>query len=65
MPHAMRPLGVEGRRRLVKPCQTRPIAHVANPNGAPAWLIEQSDSWRREHEWSGQRITHEPVSIGL
>lgn len=28
MPHANAPLSVESRRRLVKRCQTRPIAHV-------------------------------------
>ncbi|WP_405943287.1 IS481 family transposase [Streptomyces sp. NBC_00932] len=33
MPHANAPLSVEGRRRLVKRCRTRPIAHVAAEMG--------------------------------
>ncbi|MBX9395094.1 helix-turn-helix domain-containing protein [Streptomyces sp. TRM72054] len=99
MPHANASLSVKGRRRLVKRCQTRPIAHVAaemgisracagkwvnrwrlhgdaglqdrpssphrSPNATPAWVIEQIESRRREHEWSAQRITDELVSIGF
>ncbi|MBT2675869.1 IS481 family transposase [Streptomyces sp. ISL-14] len=99
MPHANAPLSVEGRRRLVKRCQTRPIAHVAaemgisracaskwvnrwrlhdnaglqdrpssphrSPNATPAWVIQQIESWSREHKWSVQRITDELVSIGF
>ncbi|WP_426168225.1 IS481 family transposase [Microbacterium sp. DWRC1-3] len=33
MTHANAPLTIEGRRRLVKRCQTRPIAHVASEMG--------------------------------
>ena len=99
MPHANAPLSGDGRRRLVKRCQSRPVAHVAaemgisracasewvnrwrlhgdaglhdqpssphrSPNATPAWVIEQIESWRREHKWSAQRITDELVSIGF
>lgn len=33
MTHANAPLSVEGRRRLIERCQTRPIAHVAAEMG--------------------------------
>jgi transposase len=33
MPHGNAPLSVEGRRRLVERCQSRPIAHVAAETG--------------------------------
>lgn len=33
MTHAAAPLSVEGRRRLIERCTTRPIAHVAAETG--------------------------------
>jgi len=38
--HANAPLSVEGRRRLVKPCQTRPNAHVAAEMGISFCEVE-------------------------
>ncbi|KNX37366.1 IS481 family transposase [Luteipulveratus halotolerans] len=99
MTHHNAPLSVEGRRRLVERCKTRPIAHVASemgisraraskwvnrwrrhgdaglrdrsssprrsPNATPAWVIEQIETWRREHKWSAQRITDELTDLGF
>jgi len=99
MSHANAPLSIEGRRRLVERCKTRPIAHVAaemgisracaskwvnrwrrhgdaglrdrssspqrSPNATPAWVIEQVETWRREHKWSAQRITDELADLGF
>jgi transposase len=99
MSHRNAPLSVEGRRRLVERCRTRPIAHVAaemgisracaskwvnrwrrhgdlglvdrssvphrSPNATPAGVIEQVQTWRRDKKWSGQRITHELVGLGV
>ncbi|MGW2112636.1 hypothetical protein [Streptomyces sp. NPDC001948] len=33
MTHANSPLNIEGRRRLVERCRTRPIAHIATEVG--------------------------------
>uniref|UniRef100_UPI00404008A6 helix-turn-helix domain-containing protein n=1 Tax=Streptomyces sp. DG1A-41 TaxID=3125779 RepID=UPI00404008A6 len=44
--------------------QDRPSSPHRSPNATPAWVIEQIESWRREHKWSAQRITDELVSIG-
>lgn len=97
--HRNAPLSVEGRRRLVDRCRTRPIAHVAtemgisracaakwvnrwrrhgdaglhdrsstprrSPNATPAWVIDQVETWRREHRWSAQRITSELANVGF
>lgn len=51
MHHRNAPLSVEGRRRLVQRCQTRPIAHVAAEMGlsrqcASKWV----NRWRRHGE---------------
>ncbi|OXM59015.1 leucine zipper domain-containing protein, partial [Amycolatopsis sp. KNN50.9b] len=51
MHHRNAPLSVEGRRRLVQRCQTRPIAHVAAEMGisrqcASKWV----NRWRRYGE---------------
>ena len=98
MTHPNAPLTIQGRRRLVERCRTRPIAHVAaemgisracaskwvnrwrrhnetglldrpstphrSPNSTPAWVIEQIETWRREHKWSAQRITDELADLG-
>jgi hypothetical protein len=45
--------------------QGRPSSPHRSPNATPAWVIEQIESWRREHKWSAQRITDELVSIGF
>lgn len=99
MTHRNEPLNVEGRRRLIERCKTRPIAHVAaemgisracaskwvnrwrrhgeaglvdrpstphrSPDATPAWAIEKVETWRREHKWSAQRITHELAGPGF
>ena len=51
MSHRNAPLSVEGRRRLVERCRTRPIAHVAAEMGisracASTWV----NRWRRHGE---------------
>lgn len=51
MHHRNAPLSVEGRRRLIARCQTRPIAHVAAEMGisrqcASKWI----NHWRRHGE---------------
>jgi transposase InsO family protein len=89
---------MEGRRRLIERCRTRPIAHVAaemgisractskwvnrwrnfgeaglrdrssvphhSPKAAPGWVVEQIETWRRNHKWSAQRITDELADLG-
>jgi hypothetical protein len=45
--------------------QDRPPSPHRSPNATPAWVIEQIESWRREHKRSAQRITDERVSIGF
>lgn len=47
MPHANAPLSVEGRRRLVKRCQIRPIAYVAAEMGVSrACVSKWAHRWR-------------------
>jgi transposase InsO family protein len=36
-----------------------------SPNATPAWAIERIETWRRDHKWSGQRITHELAELGF
>lgn len=98
MTHANAPLSIEGRRRLIERCRTRPIAHVAaemgisracaskwvsrwrrhgdaglqdrsstphrSPHATPAWVVENIETWRREHKWAAQRITDELADLG-
>lgn len=98
MIHSNAPLSIEGRRRLVERCRTRPIAHVAaemgisracaskwvnrwrrfgeaglqdrssvphhSPTATPDWVVEQIETWRRNHKWSAQRITDELAALG-
>ncbi|MEV0480178.1 leucine zipper domain-containing protein [Streptomyces sp. NPDC050508] len=45
--------------------QDRPSSPYRSPNATPAWVIEQTESWRRQHKWSAQRVTDELVRIGL
>ena len=48
MLHANAPLSIEGRRRLVERCQTRPIAHVAAEMGiSRACASKWANRWRR------------------
>lgn len=48
MLHANAPLSIEGRRRLVERCQTRPIAHVAAEMGiSRACASKWVNRWRR------------------
>ncbi|WP_217898533.1 helix-turn-helix domain-containing protein [Haloechinothrix alba] len=48
MLHANAPLSIEGRRRLVGRCQTRPIAHVAAETGiSRACASKWVNRWRR------------------
>lgn len=35
-----------------------------SPNATPAWVIEQIETWRRDHKWSAARITHELAESG-
>jgi len=45
--------------------QDRPSIPHGSPNATPAWVIEQVETWRREHKWSAQRITDELANIGF
>jgi transposase len=48
MTHSNSPLSIEGRRRLVERCQTRPIAHVAAEMGiSRACASKWVNRWRR------------------
>ncbi|TDC51004.1 IS481 family transposase [Actinomadura sp. KC345] len=48
MPHRNAPLNVEGRRRLIERCRTRPIAHVAAEMGiSRACASKWVNRWRR------------------
>lgn len=53
MPHANAPLSVEGRMRLVKRCQTRPIAHVAAEMGISRACASKWVNRRRLHGDAG------------
>lgn len=51
MTHANAPLSIEGRRRLVERCQSRPIAHVAVEMGiSRACASKWVNRWRRHGE---------------
>ena len=51
MTHANAPLSLEGRRRLVNRCLTRPIAHVAAEMGiSRAFASKWVNRWRRHGE---------------
>lgn len=51
MTHSNAPLTIEGRRRLVQRCQTRPIAHVAAEMGiSRACASKWVNRWRRHGE---------------
>lgn len=55
MTHANAPLSLEGRRRLIRRCRTRPIAHVAAEMGiSRACASKWVNRWRR-HGDSGLR----------
>ncbi len=58
MSHRNAPLPVEGRRRLVARCQTRPIAHVAAETGqipdGGGWRIHGKDSEHARHVARGK-----------
>lgn len=48
MAHANAPLSIEGRRRLIERCKTRPIAHVASEMGiSRACASKWVNRWRR------------------
>ena len=48
MTHANAPLSVEGRRRLIERCKTRPIAHVAAEMGiSRACASKWVNRWRK------------------
>lgn len=51
MPHRNAPLTVEGRRRLIERCKTRPIAHVAAEMGiSRACASKWANRYRRYGE---------------
>lgn len=41
----------------------RSSAPHSSPTATPAWVIEQIETWRRDHKWSAQRITHELAEL--
>lgn len=98
MTHRNAPLTIEGRRRLIERCKTRPISHVAAEMGisracASKWVnrwrkhgevdlqdrsstphrqptatqpdvVQQVETWRREHKWPASRIAFEINETG-
>ena len=60
MTHPTAPLSVEGHRRLVERCQTRPISHVA-----AAEVVTRIEHLRREKKWSARRIALELANDGI
>lgn len=51
MSHANAPLSIEGRRRLIERCKTRPIAHIAAEMGiSPGCASKWVNRWRRHGE---------------
>ena len=42
----------------------RPSAPHSSPTATPAWVIEKIETWRRDHKWPAQRITHELAESG-
>jgi len=68
MTHTNAPLLVEGRRRLVERCKTRPIAHVAAELGiSRACASKWVNRWRRSRRrWLRRPIldaAHEPEGV--
>lgn len=66
--HANAPLSVEGRRRLVQRCQTRPIAHVAAKMGISRATASKWVNRYRRHGEAGledhtSRPSHSPRQI--
>jgi DNA-binding transcriptional ArsR family regulator len=49
----------------MRDCKTGRRVRTGVRNATPAWVIEQIESWRREHKWSAQRSTEELASIGF
>jgi transposase len=45
--------------------QDRSSTPHRSPNATPAWVIDQAETWRREHKWSAQRITDELANVGF
>ncbi|MDQ0791641.1 transposase [Streptomyces sp. B1I3] len=51
MTHANAPLTIEGRRRLVERCRTRPIAHVAAEAGVSGSCLS---TWKNRYDQYGE-----------
>ncbi|MFC9845135.1 IS481 family transposase [Streptomyces sp. NPDC060223] len=51
MTHANAPLNIEGRRRLVERCRTRPIAHVAAEAGVSRACLSK---WKNRYDTHGE-----------
>lgn len=51
MRHANAPLNIEGRRRLVERCRTRPIARVAAEAGVSRACLS---AWRNRYDTHGE-----------
>ncbi|MFC8094619.1 leucine zipper domain-containing protein [Streptomyces sp. NPDC057301] len=47
MPRRNAPLTVEGRRRLIERCRTRPISHAAEMSISRACVFKWINRWRR------------------
>ena len=44
--------------------QDRASVPHSSPQATPYWVVEQIESWRRDHKWSAQRITDELADLG-
>ncbi len=59
MTHANAPLTIEGRRRLVERCRTRPIAHVAAEAGVSRACLSK---WKNRYDTHGEAGLHDRPS---
>ena len=58
MLHRNAPLSVEGRRRLIERCRTRPIAHVAGEMGISR---QCASKWVNRHRRFGETVDFDHI----
>ncbi len=62
MTHANAPLNIEGRRRLVERCRTRPISHVAAEAGVSRACLSK---WKNRYDTHGEAGLRDRPSVPL
>lgn len=62
MTHANAPLNIEGRRRLVERCRTRPISHVAAEAGVSCACLSK---WKNRYDTHGEAGLRDRPSVPL